>query len=137
VLADLVGTYVAATPPPAPGSLASIAPATVHVAVENGSGEAGMGAKMAAALRKLGFVVDSVGNADSFGYDTTVIREHSKVAGVGERVRQDLALKSAAVTPAPSTSPSATAPPTDVTVVVGRDFVTALAAQPAASSKTQ
>jgi hypothetical protein len=74
-------------------------------------------------------VVDSVANADAFTYETTVIREHSKISGVGELVRAKLALKTAAVTPQPS--PSAIAEPTDVTVIVGRDFSAALATAPA------
>jgi hypothetical protein len=105
----------------------------VHIAVQNGSGETGLGGKMAQVLRGRGFVVDSVANADAFTYETTVIREHSKTTGVGELVRDKLALKTAAVTPEPRPSPSAsTAPdPTDVTVIVGRDFSAALAATPA------
>ncbi|GAC1406053.1 MAG: hypothetical protein NVSMB64_11410 [Candidatus Velthaea sp.] len=136
LVAGLTGPYTNETPPPAPGpaNVASIAPASVHIAVQNGSGQKGLGGKMADALRKRGFVVDSVANADAFTYDTTVIREHSKLPGVGERVRTDLALKSAAVSPGPAKT-AAAAPaspePTDVTVIVGRDFAAALAAQPA------
>jgi LCP family protein required for cell wall assembly len=130
LVADFLGPYVAATPPPDPASIAAIDPKTVHVAVENGSGESGMGKKMADQLTKLGFIVDKVGNADSFGYDTTVIREHSKVTGIGERLRRDLALKTAAVTPAPAASASAAPEATDATIIVGRDFVTAMTSQP-------
>jgi hypothetical protein len=87
---------------------------------------------MADRLRQRGFLVDSVADADAFTYVTTVIHEHSKTIGVGELVRAKLALKTAAVTPQPS--PSAAAPePTDVTVIVGRDFSEALAATPAKS----
>jgi hypothetical protein len=86
---------------------------------------------MADRLRQRGFVVDSVVNADAFTYATTVIREHSKTAGVGELVRDKLALKTAAVTPRPSPSSVAVPEPTDVTVIVGRDFSEALAATPA------
>lgn len=84
---------------------------------------------MADTLRRSGFVVDSVANADAFTYATTVIREHSKTSGVGELVRTRLALKTAAVTPQPSPSVSAATVPdaTDVTVIVGRDFSGALA----------
>jgi LCP family protein required for cell wall assembly len=129
-VAVLTGPYVRETPPPTPGPAASVPPSHVHIAVQNGSGERGLGAKMADRLRERGFVVDSVANADAFTYDTTVIHEHSKTAGVGELVRNRLALKTAAVTPLPSASPSASAQPepTDVTVIVGRDFSAALAA---------
>jgi hypothetical protein len=112
--------------------MASVPPSHVHIAVENGSGESGLGVKMADRLRRRGFTVDSVTNADAFTYVTTVIYEHSATAGVGELVRVKLALKSAAITPTASPGPSASrAPdPTDVTVIVGRDFSQALAASP-------
>jgi LCP family protein required for cell wall assembly len=121
LVAAFTGPYANVTPPPA-AVVAAVAPSSVHVTVQNGSGESGLGAKMAQALRKRGFVVDSVGNADAFTYDTTVIREHSKVPGVGERVRRDLALKTATVSPLPQASAPVTSETGDVTVVVGRDF---------------
>jgi len=126
LIADFLGPYVASTPPPHVAA-ATIPPSKVHVDVQNGSGQTGMGSKMAAELRKRGFVVDSVGNADSFAYENTVIREHSKVAGVGELVRTGLALKSAALTPTPSSSVGIAREVTDVTVIVGRDFAMTLA----------
>ncbi len=128
-VAVLTGPYARETPPPAPGPAASVPPSHVHIAVQNGSGQSGLGVKMADRLRERGFVVDSVANADAFTYETTVIREHSKTTGVGELVRDKLALKTAAVTPLPSPSASAGAAPepTDVTVIVGRDFSQALA----------
>jgi LCP family protein required for cell wall assembly len=128
-VAVLTGPYVRETPTPAPGPAASVPPSRVHIAVQNGSGESGLGGKMADRLRQRGFIVDSVANADSFSYETTVIREHSKTTGVGALVRDRLALRTAAVTPEPSTS--AAPEPTDVTVIVGRDFSAALAASPA------
>ncbi len=135
VVATLTGAYTRETPAPLvpPGPVASVPPSQVHIAVQNGSGESGLGNKMADRLRERGFVVDSVANADVFTYETTVIREHSKTLGVGALVRQKLALRTAAVTPQPSASPSASAvaEPTDVTVIVGRDFSEALAASPA------
>jgi hypothetical protein len=131
-VAALTGTYVRETPPPAAGAVAAIPPSQVHIAVQNGSGEIGLGGKMADRLRQRGFVVDSVANADAFTYETTIIREHSKTTGVGELVRAKLALKTAAITPQPSPSPSVSAGPesTDVTVIVGRDFSEALTAPP-------
>lgn len=140
LVAALTGPYSnerIATPSPA-SAIAKITPATVHISVENGSGLSGLGGKMADALRKRGFLVDSVANADVFTYDTTVIREHSNVIGVGERVRSDLALKSAAVTPAPASAAASPAPSeaTDVTVIVGRDFAAALAVSTSAKGTT-
>jgi len=124
IVADFLGPYTAATPPPEHVAQAKVAPANVHVVVENGSGRSGLGRRMADALRAHGYVVDSVGNADSFDYDTTVIREHSKVPGVGEQVRSQIALKTATVTPAPLATAKAPEPG-DVTVIVGRDFASA------------
>ena len=134
-VAVLTGTYAHETPPPAGGPPASVPPANVHIAVQNGSGQTGLGSKMADALRRNGFVVDSIANADVFTYETTVIREHSRTTGVGALVRSKLALKTAAVTPEPSPHPaqSAAADATDVTVIVGRDFSAAL---PAPAAKT-
>lgn len=132
-VAVLTGVYARETPPPAPGALPSVPPSHVHIAVENGSGQSGLGGRMAQALRKRGFTVDSIANADASTYETTLIREHSKTLGVAELVRARLALKTAAVTPQPSASPSvgAAPQPTDVTVIVGRDFYAAPAASPA------
>ena len=136
-VAVLTGVYVRETPPPAPGPVAAVPPSHVHIAVENGSGQSGLGAKMADQLRRRGFVVDRVANADAFTYDTTIIHEHSATSGVGELVRVKLALKTAAVTAMPSPGPSATAAPetTDVTVIVGRDFSDALAASAVKASQ--
>ena len=70
-------------------------PSTVHVNVENGSGIAGLATTVSAKLTKLGYVVDSVGNADTFAYDTTQIRPAAKAPYVGERVRADLGVPTA------------------------------------------
>jgi LCP family protein required for cell wall assembly len=108
--------------PPDARAVAAIDPATVRVDVLNGTGIAGMGAKMAGALRGLGFRVDGVGNAAKFDYDATEIHVHSAAAPLaGERVRQALALKSAVVQPDPLPA-SGAAPASDVTVIVGRDY---------------
>jgi len=127
LIADFLGPYTATTPEPHVAA-ATIPPSKVHIDVQNGSGQTGMASKMAEQLRKRGFVVDKVGNADEMTYDTTVIREHSKVAGVGELVRSKLALKTAAITPAPVPSSTAVKVVSDVTVIVGRDFAMALTA---------
>jgi len=136
IVADFLGPYTAATPPPDVhvAHAATVPPANVHVVVQNGSGRSGLGKRMADALRARGYVIDSVSNADSFDYDTTVIREHSKVPGVGEQVRSQIALKTATVTPAPQVAASAQpAESGDVTVIVGRDFASAV---PAATQKS-
>ncbi len=99
--------------------IAAIVPANVRVEVENGTGKSGVAARMAAELRRRGYVVERVGDADAFNYDTTVIRTHSQVAGVGEKLRSALQLPAAAVSPDPR-HPKAV---TDATIIVGRDFV--------------
>jgi hypothetical protein len=109
--------------PPDARAVAAIAPSRIHVDVRNGSGILRMGTKLAGALREQGFRVDSIGNADTFGYDTTEIHVHSTAPRlVGERVRAALALKTAVVQPdwvanGPNLS-------SDVTVIVGRDYAT-------------
>ena len=82
-----------------------------------------MGAKLASALAEQGFRVDSVGNADKFGYDATEIHVHSPATPLaGERVRVALALRTAVVAPDPLAGGQS--PSSDVTVIVGRDYAT-------------
>jgi LCP family protein required for cell wall assembly len=61
----------AGTTPAAPET---VAPSAVTVDVLNGSGTSGLAAQAAAALETAGFAVGTTGNADSSGYDTTVVR---------------------------------------------------------------
>ncbi len=121
IVADFVGPYIDAPPPPDPGAIASVKPASVRIDVRNGSGIPGLGARVAAKLRKDGYVINSVANADSFDYDTTQIRATSRTPLAGERVRSDIHLALATVTPVPLPSASATSTLADVTVIVGRD----------------
>ncbi|MDQ2909126.1 MAG: LCP family protein [Candidatus Eremiobacteraeota bacterium] len=104
-------------PPPAPAAVAAVIPSSVHVVVENGSGVVGEGARAAQALRKAGFVVDGVVNADSFRYDATEIHVHPAATLAGERVLAALALRDASVQAEPAAAQSGA-----VTVIVGRDF---------------
>jgi len=114
-----------------PAAVAKIDPSTIHVDVRNGSGVRGQGAKMAAQLRKIGFSIASVGNADAFNYDATEIHVHSLATPLaGERVRAALAIKTATVRPDATANPT---PATDVTVIVGRDYA-AIAPQTEASA---
>ncbi len=130
LVSELLGPYGNVTRPPA-SALASVKPSTVHLVIENGSGIAGLAGAASTKLTKLGYVVDSVQNADTFGYDTTQIRPSSKVPFVGDRVRADLGVDSATVAPATDATPG---PRSVVTVIVGRDFSGATAkAMPAAS----
>jgi polyisoprenyl-teichoic acid--peptidoglycan teichoic acid transferase len=107
-----------------PAVVAAIKPSEISVQVLNGSGRSGIATKFADMLRAKGYVVVNVGNADSYGYDTTQILEHSKTIGVGERVRSDFAtLSQMTVSPEPLGS---SAPKGDLTVIVGKDYVTSL-----------
>jgi polyisoprenyl-teichoic acid--peptidoglycan teichoic acid transferase len=108
-----------------PNVVAAIAPSSIVVYVENGSGEMGMGAKMALLLRAKGFKVAGVTNADSFDYDTTEIHVHSRKQPLaGERVRSSLHIAGGAVSvraPEPDGKMES-----DVTVIVGRDHISSL-----------
>jgi LCP family protein required for cell wall assembly len=109
--------------PADPAAVAKVDPARIHVEVRNGSGVKGEGARAAAQLRKIGFLIAGVGNADTFNYDATEIHVHSAATPLaGERVRAALAIKTATVQPDPAANPS---PGSDVTVIVGRDYAAA------------
>jgi LCP family protein required for cell wall assembly len=116
------------TPQPSPDSMAllSIPPNTIKVDVENGSGVQGAAHVVAAALKARGFVIGNVGNAPS-DVESTEIHEHSQTAFAAAKVRVALptSLHTAPIT---GDDPSGAAPTSDVTVVVGKDLVTALAA---------
>ncbi len=120
--ASLVKRFFLDVPAPATdaAAVASVVPASIRVDVENGSGLRGEGAMLAEMLRRSGFVIASVANAATFGYDATEIRVHSASQPLaGERVRSALRLDTATVRPDAAPSLAQT---TDVTVIVGRDF---------------
>jgi LCP family protein required for cell wall assembly len=123
LVASLLGVYGNVTPPPT-SALQAVKPSTVHVIVQNGSGIAGLATAVSAKLAKLGYVVDAVQNADTFGYDTTQIRTATNVPNVGERIRADLGVPTAGVAPATDATPG---PRSVVTVIVGRDYPAATA----------
>jgi hypothetical protein len=128
----LVSSMLLAPPVPEPSpdtmQLAAIAPGTLRVDVQNGSGITGAGTRVAGALRKAGFSIGDVGNATRDDYVTSEIHEHSTVTFAGARVRASLPLtmQKAAVVPDPSPSGSADPEPSattsDVTVIVGADL---------------
>jgi polyisoprenyl-teichoic acid--peptidoglycan teichoic acid transferase len=144
LVADFVGPYFAVTPPPSAEALAAIKPSDLRIDVRNGSGVPGLGAKVAEVLRRDGYVINSIGNADSFDYDTTQIRASSKTPLAGERVRSDIHLAQATVTPVPAPTAAAAATPgktlpalADVTVVVGRDYVNVRAVPASGASRKE
>jgi LCP family protein required for cell wall assembly len=73
LIGELLGTYGNVTVPSA-NALAAVQPSTVHLVIQNGSGEPGLAGTAAARLRKAGYAIDSVGNADAFSYDATQIQ---------------------------------------------------------------
>jgi LCP family protein required for cell wall assembly len=132
IVAGLFGQYGNATPAPV-AALAAIKPSTIHVVVQNGSGISGLAGSAAQKLKAAGYIVDSVGNADAFSYDVSEIRPASKQPLVGERVRADLGVPAARVSPATDATPG---PRSLVTVIVGKDFALAQAVStPAASPR--
>ncbi len=115
---------IAPSVPAGPAAVAEIAPSSIHVEVENGSGATGAAARIATKLRSKGFTVGAIGDADRFDYPTTQIRVHATARALdGERVRSSLGVASAVVSPLPASSAlGAATPPADVTVIVGRDY---------------
>jgi len=136
VVSDFTGPYVAVAPPPSAGELAGVKPGDLRVDVRNGSGIVGLGKRMADLLRNDGYAIGTVGNADSFDYDTTEIRATARIPFAGERIRSDIHLAQAAVKPvAEATAPATGSPLTaaDVTVIIGRDYAISPAASPSAT----
>jgi LCP family protein required for cell wall assembly len=131
----LVETMLLAPPAPEPSpdtiALAAIAPATLRVDVENGSGVSGAGRRVADALKRAGFTIGEVKNAPRSDYAITEIHEHSTVTFAGARVRAVLpaALQKAVVVPDPSPSgsvdPQVSPTTSDVTIIVGADLASA------------
>jgi hypothetical protein len=129
--AHLVATMLVAPPTAVPSpdalALAAIPASTLRVDIENGSGVTGAAGRMAAVLRKQGFSIREIGDADRSDYPSTEIREHSSVTFAGARVREALpqSLRDAAIVSEPTAGASPSASPTpgsDVTVIVGTDF---------------
>lgn len=121
IVADFLGPYTAVAPTPPPEAVAAVKPATISVVVLNGSGVPGLAKRMADQLRRDGYAIKRVGNADSFGYDATEIIAPASVADAGERLLGDLRLPSAKLAPAPQSAPSGS----DLTLVVGHDYAQA------------
>ena len=129
--AHLVATMLVAPPTPLASpdtlALAAIAPSRLRVDVENGSSIPGAAARTADVLRRAGFNIGEVGDAERSDYSATEIHEHSAVNYAGARVREALppAMRDAEVVP-DSSSTASPAPSgttnSDVTVIVGSDF---------------
>jgi LCP family protein required for cell wall assembly len=129
---DLIMGPLGAPPTIPPSVVASVKPSDLAIDVLNGSGTPGMAKKLAAVLRTKGYSIGKVGNAETFGHEQTQILEHSRIFGAGERVRTDLSIiPGLVVSVDPDPAPSA-GWKSDVTVIVGKDFANATAAQPTA-----
>jgi LCP family protein required for cell wall assembly len=115
LVADLLGPYQTVSAPPPSHAVAAVVPSAVHVVVENGSGIRGAATVLAAALKTRGYVIDGIANADSFTYDTTVIRTSAPDAGA--RLRADIGIAGASV--APQTTKAADGA---VHVIIGKDY---------------
>lgn len=119
LVAQLFGPEPLPPPSPPPGALAAIAPNTIHVTVENGTGERGLAKKVADALSERGFVIDDVRDARSFEYANTEIHAKPDRPFVGDKVRAELGLPAAQLTLDQDVLATQVS---DVTVIVGRDY---------------
>lgn len=113
------------TPSPNSAAIAAIDPLSLRVDVENGTAIPGVARKVAGLLKSKGFTIGSVGNAPSEDIATTEVHEHSRITFAGIRVRQALGKAgagAAVMTSDETPTPDASAPPSDVTVIVGQDL---------------
>ncbi|HUN28624.1 MAG TPA: LCP family protein [Alphaproteobacteria bacterium] len=137
-LEKMVQTMLVAPPTPEPSpdamALAGIAPSTLRVDVENASGVNGAAKLVAAQLKRAGFAIGSVGNADAQDRAKTEIDEHSATTFAGAKVRAALPAAFGSVPVVGEALASASPPPSDVTVIVGRDLASAVVAQASSSS---
>lgn len=120
-------------PTPDAAAVAAVDPLTVRVDVENGTDIPGAASRVAKMLKRKGFAIGHVGNARTQDVATTQLREHSHIVFAGARVQQ--ALGKAGTTAqvlTVSPSPDASATPSDVTVIVGRDLAAAITQQASA-----
>lgn len=92
--------------------------AKLSVSVQNGSGEGGVGAKMADLLRSLGYNVTSTGNADNFDYTNVTVKVKSSQKDFLPVINKDLSSNNYSVG---STSSDLTATASaDALVIVGK-----------------
>ena len=108
-------------PSPDPGAVAAIAPSSVKVDVQNGSGIPGEAKKIAAQLQHDGFVIAAIGNAPRSDMSSSEVHQHSSIALAAARVRQALGPSAGnARLILDGTGQGAS----DVTVIVGQDLAT-------------
>jgi LCP family protein required for cell wall assembly len=103
-----------------PGVATAPVPADIRIRVENGTRYAGLAARIAADLRRQGFVISDVADADSHNVAATQIHGRNDSAPVLEVVRKALGNRvpaTAAVADAPATTA-----PGSVVIVLGEDI---------------
>lgn len=89
----------------------------IRVEVLNGSGVAGLAAKVTNHLRKKGFDVISTGNADSFGYKITIIQDRTGETENARKVADVLGLTDKNIVE--QKNPDLYL---EVTVIIGKDY---------------
>jgi LCP family protein required for cell wall assembly len=124
VMAQQVQHMLISPPAPEPSpsavALAAIAPGTLRVDVENGSGVPGAAHFLADRLRRAGFQIGDIGDASDM--QTSQIQEHSSVLFAGARVRQALPAAWQEVDIVSDAAAGASSPSSDVTIVIGHDL---------------
>jgi polyisoprenyl-teichoic acid--peptidoglycan teichoic acid transferase len=113
---------------------AAVAPGGIHVAVENGSGQTGLGAHVETSLQGLGFpVVGSATNADRSDYAVTEVRYVAGAAAKAQFLLSELGGAGRAVA-LNGAAPSGA----DIVLVLGRDYkgLTRAQATPSSGSAT-
>ncbi|MBI4079287.1 MAG: LytR C-terminal domain-containing protein [Candidatus Levybacteria bacterium] len=113
------------TPPPAGGPTTNpVDKATgldrslLSVEVQNGSGKAGAASAVSDLLKGLGYKVTSVGNADSFDYENTVIQVASGKSTYLDLLKKDLSVSYTIGTASATLTASTSA---DAVVIVGKE----------------
>lgn len=89
----------------------------LSVEVKNGSGEAGVGSKMSETLKEFGYRVVSVGNADNYSYENTVIEVKSDKDKYLPLLKKDLSINYKIGSLSANLSASSSA---DAVVIVGK-----------------
>jgi LCP family protein required for cell wall assembly len=120
------------TPTPDAGAVAAVDPHTVRVDVANGTSIPGVARKVAGLLKAKGFTIGKIGNASRADVMTTQLQEHSRIAYAGVRVRDALgkgAANAQVVDAAETPTPDASAPMSDVTVIIGQDLAAGIMQQ--------
>ena len=112
---------------PAPG-VTALAPADIRIKVENGTRYPGLAARIAADLRRQGFVISDVADADSHDVAATEIHGRNDSAPALEVVRKALG-KGVPATAAVADAPADTAPGT-IIIILGQDVAATVPESP-------